>query len=65
MAANRYRDVALNLLGVAEKVRALIDAHVTARGIDPKIPPIAITDAKFEELVGKIKKVIEDEKNKK
>ena len=53
VAANLYRDPALNLLGVAEKVKALIDAHVTARGIDPKIPPIAITDANFEELVSR------------
>jgi type I restriction enzyme R subunit len=53
VAANLYRDPALNLLGVAEKVKALIDAHVTARGIDPKVPPIAITDANFEELVSR------------
>ncbi len=51
VAANLYRDPALNLLGVAEKVKALIDAHVTARGIDPKIPPVAITDAQFDEVV--------------
>lgn len=53
VAANLYRDPALNLLGVAEKVKALIDGHVTARGIDPKVPPIAITDANFEELVSR------------
>jgi type I restriction enzyme R subunit len=51
VAANLYRDPALNLLGVAEKVKALIDAHVTARGIDPRIPPVAITDAQFDEVV--------------
>jgi type I restriction enzyme R subunit len=51
VAANLYRDPALNLLGVAEKVKSLIDAHVTARGIDPKIPPVAITDAQFDEVV--------------
>ena len=39
VAANLYRDPALNLLGVAEKVKALINAHVSARGVDPKIPP--------------------------
>ncbi len=53
VAANLYRDPALNLLGVAEKVKALIDAHVTARGVDPKIPPIAITDAQFDEVVAR------------
>jgi type I restriction enzyme R subunit len=51
VAANLYRDPALNLLGVAEKVKALIDAHITARGVDPKIPPTAITDADFENIL--------------
>jgi type I restriction enzyme R subunit len=51
VAANLYRDPALNLLGVAEKVKALIDAHVAARGIDPKIPPTAITDAEFDKVL--------------
>ena len=51
VAANLYRDPALNLLGVAEKVKALIDKHVSARGVDPKIPPTAITDAEFEKVL--------------
>ena len=49
--ANLYRDAALNLLGVAEKVKALIDNHISARGVDPKIPPTAITDAEFEKVL--------------
>lgn len=51
VAANLYRDPTLNLLGVPEKVRALIDKHVAARGVNPKIPPIAITDAEFEKAI--------------
>ena len=51
VAANLYRDPALNLLGVAEKVKALINAHISARGVDPKIPPTAITDAEFERVL--------------
>jgi type I restriction enzyme, R subunit len=51
VAANLYRDPALNLLGVAEKVKALIDAHIWARGVNPKIPPTAITDAEFEKVL--------------
>jgi type I restriction enzyme, R subunit len=51
VAANLYRDPALNLLGVAEKVKALINAHVSARGVDPKIPPTTITDAEFERVL--------------
>ena len=53
VAANLYRDPVLNLLGVAEKVKALINAHVSARGIDPKIPPTTITDAEFERETGR------------
>jgi type I restriction enzyme R subunit len=51
VAANLYRDPALNLFGVAERVKALINAYVAARGVDPKIPPIAITDAEFENVL--------------
>jgi type I restriction enzyme R subunit len=51
VAANLYRDPALDLLGVPEKVKSLIYAHVSARGVDPKIPPIAITDAQFEAVL--------------
>ena len=38
---------------VGRKVQALIDEHVISLGIDPRIPPIAITDAKFAEQVGR------------
>lgn len=51
VAANLYRDAALNLLGVAEKVKALIDNHISARSVDPKIPPTTITDAEFEKVL--------------
>lgn len=51
VAANLYRDPALNLLGVAEKVKALIDTHISARGVNPKIPPTTITDAEFERVL--------------
>ncbi len=51
-ARNRYRD-GLGTLdrSVGRKVQALIDAHIVSLGIDPRIPPIAITDAKFFEQV--------------
>lgn len=51
VAANLYRDPVLDLLGVAEKVKALINAHVSARGVDPKVPPTRITDAEFEKVL--------------
>jgi type I restriction enzyme, R subunit len=52
-ARNRYRE-GMPMLGkaVGGKVRELIDKHVISLGIDPKIPPISITDAKFAEHVG-------------
>ena len=51
VAANLYRDPALNLLGVAEKVKALINGHIAAQGVDPKVPPTTITDAEFEKVL--------------
>ncbi len=53
-ARNRYRE-GMPVLGksVGGKVRELIDQHVISLGIDPKIPPISITDAEFAEHVGK------------
>jgi len=50
-AANRYRDSELNIVGAGRKVRQLIDEHIVSRGIDPKIPPVSITDDGFEEAV--------------
>jgi type I restriction enzyme R subunit len=53
-ARNRYRDGLPQLdKSVGRKVQALIDDHVVSLGIDPRIPPIAITDAKFGEQVGR------------
>lgn len=50
-AANLYRDSELNLVGAGPKVRKLIDEFVASQGVDPKIPPISILDASFEEKV--------------
>jgi hypothetical protein len=53
-ARNRYREGLPQLdKSVGRKVQALIDAHIVSLGIDPRIPPIAITDAKFAEQVGR------------
>ena len=50
-AANLYRDPQLNLIGAGFKVRKLMDEHIEARGIDPRVPPISITDADFDRAV--------------
>jgi len=45
-------DTADPSVGVS-KVRKLIDDHIISLGVDPKIPPISITDAEFVEHVEK------------
>src|SRR5204863_385603 len=53
-ARNRYRSGERPIgKEVGEKVRKLIDDHIISLGIDPKIPPIAITDANFDQHVEK------------
>jgi type I restriction enzyme R subunit len=50
-AANLYRDSELNIVGAGNKVRRLIDEYIEAHGVDPKIPPISIMDANFDNVV--------------
>ena len=52
-ARNRYRDTPVLGKDVGAKVRKLIDDHVLSLGIDPKIPPISLTDADFNTHVGR------------
>ena len=47
-ARNRYRDTPVIGKDVGAKVRRLIDEHVISLGIDPTIPPVALTDATFD-----------------
>lgn len=46
-ARNRYKDTPVLGKDVGAKVRKLIDDHVISLGIDPKVPPIQLTDAEF------------------
>lgn len=51
-ARSRYREGLPELSkAIGRKVQRLIDQHVISLGIDPKIPPITITDAQFAEHV--------------
>ncbi len=53
-ARNRYKEGLPALdKSVGRKVQALIDQHIVSLGIDPRIPPIAITDPRFGEQVGR------------
>lgn len=48
---NRYRDPQLDILGCGEKVRALIEEHVRATGVDPRVPPTKLFDVEFKKLL--------------
>ena len=50
-ARNRTRDGRLDLGGAGPRVRALIDRHVRAAGIDPTIPPVSVLDVAFPAAV--------------
>ncbi len=52
-ARNRYKDTPVLGKDVGAKVRKLIDDHVISLGVDPKIPPIQMTDAQFDAHVGR------------
>lgn len=52
-ARNRYKDTPVLGKDVGAKVRKLIDDHVISLGVDPKIPPIQLTDAEFDSHVGR------------
>tara|TARA_A200000113_G_scaffold221499_1_gene233448 strand:- start:841 stop:3816 length:2976 start_codon:yes stop_codon:yes gene_type:complete len=54
-ARNLYRDEQLNISGVGEKVKELIEEHVYATGIDPKIPPMDLLAADYKEKLNEHK----------
>ncbi|MEZ8145286.1 type I restriction endonuclease subunit R [Enterovibrio norvegicus] len=47
-ARNLYRDEGMDLSGVGEKVRQLVDEHILSTGVDPKIPPVDLLAANFK-----------------
>ena len=53
LARNRYKDTPEIGKDVGGKVRKLIDDHITSLGIDPRIPPVELTDAGFNEHVNR------------
>ena len=54
-AKNMYRDEQLQIAGAGEKVRKLIEDHIFSTGVDPKIPPVALLAADFEEKLNQHK----------
>jgi type I restriction enzyme R subunit len=54
-ARNLYRDEQLDISGAGEKVRELIEEHIYSTGIDPKIPPVDLLAANYEEALNQHK----------
>ncbi|MGM0557093.1 MAG: type I restriction endonuclease subunit R [Myxococcota bacterium] len=53
-AAKRFRDdEQRDLRGASEKVRTLLDEYVRSQGVEPRIEPVSIMDADFEEHLDK------------
>lgn len=53
-ARNRYKDTPVLGKDVGAKVRKLIDDHVISLGIDPKIPPIQLSDVEFDAHLSRV-----------
>lgn len=53
-ARNRYRDEGMDMSGVGEKVRQLVDEHIHSTGVDPKIPPVDLLSANFKKKVDRL-----------
>ena len=53
LARRRFHDTLVLGKDVGAKVRRLIDEHVISLGIDPRIPPVSLTDAHFDKQVGR------------
>ena len=51
VASNLYRDGSLDIRGMANKVQAILDAFISANGVDPKVPPIELLDPSFADQV--------------
>jgi len=47
-ARNLFRDEHLDIAGCGEKVRQLIDEHIRATGVNPKIPPVDLLATDFK-----------------
>lgn len=52
-ARNRYKDTPVLGMDLGAKVRKLIDDHVISLGVDPKVPPIQLSDADFDSHVAR------------
>lgn len=54
-ARNLFRDEQLDIAGCGEKVRQLIDEHIRATGVNPKIPPVDLLAKDFKKKLNEHK----------
>ena len=54
-ARNLFRDEQLDIAGCGEKVRQLIDEHIRATGVNPKIPPVDLLATDFKKKLNEHK----------
>ncbi|MGL5716605.1 MAG: type I restriction endonuclease subunit R [Paraclostridium sp.] len=47
-ARHRFKDETINLLGVGDKIKNLVDSHVESYGIGLRIKPVELFDSDFE-----------------
>ncbi|KYH32224.1 type-1 restriction enzyme R protein [Clostridium tepidiprofundi DSM 19306] len=52
---HRFKDDSVNLVGVGEKVKELINKHVESEGISNKVPPLELFDVDFKKNLDKHK----------
>ncbi|WP_020563167.1 type I restriction endonuclease subunit R [Methylosarcina fibrata] len=50
-ARNKFKDAKLNIAGVGDKVRAIIDEYVISKSIESGIAPVDLLDGKFKKQV--------------
>ena len=51
-AKERYKDTSMNLSGVGEKVRKLVNEHLVSLGINPKVQPVELFSETFMQHMG-------------
>lgn len=49
----RYKDSTINIEGIGEKIKRLVNEHLQNLGINPKIPPVELFSDNFEAEVNK------------
>jgi len=51
-AKERFKDTSMNLSGVGEKVRKLVNEHLVSLGINPKVQPVELFSETFMDHMG-------------